>query len=157
MDAILRSVGTAAGVEDHAGDERIPERVADYPQAGQIPPGYSCAGLNLEGDHGPVVAFDDQVDFRAVMSTPVTEPGDAVHPRSLRADLPDGEGLEQVAELLQRGRACPGESVWGEAQQSCREPESITWSFGRAAARARSVVPHAGSRWTRNSASSSFV
>jgi len=41
----------------------------------------------------------------------VAEPGDAVHPGCLFADLTDDEGLEQVSELGERRWITTGETI----------------------------------------------
>jgi hypothetical protein len=55
------------------------------------------------------------------MSAPVTNPGDAVHPGDLLANLAGDEGLEQVSQLLQRARVTPSQLLARQAQQPGRQ------------------------------------
>ena len=51
-----------------------PRAPRSFAQRSELRSGDPPGGLDLEGDSGPVVTFDDEVDFVAVMGAPSDPP-----------------------------------------------------------------------------------
>ena len=99
LDAVIEPVGSVAGCQDHARVELAAQAVAQSDQPARVFALHVTARFDLEPADDAVIAFDDQIDFLAVMGSPVTHSCGVVAPRCLFEKLTDDKGLEQVAEL----------------------------------------------------------
>lgn len=77
MDAVLCRVSDLAEMECDAGDEGCPESIPQPPEPGQLFAVHLLARLDLDGDNGAVMAFQNEVDLVIVTGAPVTRRGGA--------------------------------------------------------------------------------
>lgn len=84
----------------------------------EIGAGDAFTGLDLEPEHAAVVELENEVDFEACAGAPMPEHRGCILPGGLLAQLADGEGFDEVAELRVRRGVTGGESVLADAHQA---------------------------------------
>ena len=109
VDSIVESIGVVAGSEDEAGVELVVEGVAQRDEAAGFVSFDVSACFDFEAGDRPVFAFDDEIDFLAVVGSPVPERCGLFGPRCLFQKFSDDERFCRGAGS--KGAAPSGETV----------------------------------------------
>ncbi len=80
VDAVFEPVGGVAGCQDDACVELVAETVAQRDESAGVFALDVATGFDLEPGDDTIVAFDDEVDFLAVVGSPVAEGCDVLAP-----------------------------------------------------------------------------
>ncbi len=142
MQAVVVRVRPLAETEHDAGEKRASHRFAKHAQAGEVLAQNACSRLDLERDDRTVLPFEDEIGFSAIVCSPVSAADDLVEPRRLLDQLIHCERLEEMPELLPRGRVEPSQLLRRQPEQTRSDARVEHMQLGRCdRARAERLPP----------------